>query len=77
MDNNQELLYQTIVDALNRNNQRAGVRREPKGVHFIESGEVLVVGNNYTPNTRLNVSDAFGMCDLLRKPVSHFFQNFS
>ena len=63
------MLYTSLVDAIERNNQRSGVRREPLGVHFIESGEVLVIGNNYAPHTRLNVNDAFGMCDLLRKTV--------
>ena len=69
-ENCQELLYTSLVGAIERNNRRAGQRREPAGVHFIESGEVLVVGSNHAPHTRLNVNDAFGLCDLLRKTVS-------
>lgn len=43
-------------------------RVEAKGVHFIDSGEVLVVGKTKQPNTRLNKSDSFGICDLIKKP---------
>jgi len=47
-----------------------GMREEPKGVHFIEAGEVLVIGEQMVPNARLNKCDAFGMCEILRKTVS-------
>ena len=67
VENSSELLYKALVDAIERNATRAGARREATGVHFIESGEVLVIGQGYSPNTRLNVNDAFGMCEILRK----------
>ena len=39
-------------------------------MHFIEAGEVLVVGEQMIPNARLNKCDAFGLSEILRKTVS-------
>ena len=73
VDNQSEdLLYQVIVSAVNRNAATKQRRCEPEGVHFIDSGEVLVVGKNYMPHTRLNKCDAFGMCEILRKTGPEF-----
>ena len=44
-----------------------GRREEPKGVHFIESGDVLVVGKCWIPNLRLSKNDTFGLCNVIRK----------
>ena len=45
---------------------------EPDGVHFIDSGEVLVVGKNNVPHTRMSKCDAFGLCEVLRKTGPEF-----
>ena len=73
VDNQSEdLLYQVLVSAVNRDDATKMRRCEPEGVHFIDSGEVLVVGKNYMPHTRLNKCDAFGMCEVLRKTGPEF-----
>ena len=47
-------------------------RVESEGIHFIDGGEVLVVGAKCTPNARLNKCDAFGLCEMLRKTGPEF-----
>ena len=70
-------LYQNLVEAIGRNDKRRGQRREPTGVHFIESGEVLVIGKKMVPNMRLKKCAQFGLCDVIKKSVSiiNFFVN--
>lgn len=36
-------------------------------MHFIEAGEVVVVGSDVAPISRLSKCDSFGMCELTKK----------
>ena len=67
-----KLLFKAIAAAIDQGAADQARRVEPKGVHFIDSGEVLVVGKSYMPNARLAKCDAFGMCNILRKPGPEF-----
>ena len=62
-----------LLDAVERSDMNKGKRMEPKGVHFVESGEVLVIGKNKIPNMRLNRCEAFGLCDVVKKPGPEYF----
>ena len=44
VENGEEKLFQAVVNAVEGAEKHAGRREDAKGVHFIESGEVLVVG---------------------------------
>jgi len=70
---NYQKLFESIVQAIKLTKHDKQARVEAKGVHFIDSGEVVVVGKTLQPNTRLNKSDSFGICDLIKKPVSMGF----
>ena len=64
-------LYKQLAEAISTARGANKKKRvEPTGIHFIEAGEVLVVGQNYVPNVRLCKCDAFGLCEVLRKTVS-------
>ena len=47
------------------------------GLHFVESGEVLVVSSGNSPNARLHKSDIFGTCEFFRALVSLLTSSFS
>lgn len=71
----QEMIYQTLIQELKEKEcaiKGKGARIEAEGIHFIDGGEVLVVGERCTPNARLNKCDAFGLCELLRKTGPEF-----
>ena len=70
MGDSDDLLYQTLIKAMNMDQEKQINDSQPDGVHFIDSGEALVVGKGYSPNCRLSKCDAFGMCEILRKTVS-------
>ena len=70
--NSHQMVYNAIIQTLSRSEHEAGMRVEPDGIHFIDGGEVLVVGNKCVPNARLNKCDAFGLCDMLRKTGPEF-----
>ena len=67
VENNDEMLFQVIADAVQNSEKNRGRREEPKGLHIIESGEALVVSKHYVANLRLSKSDTFGTCNLLKK----------
>ena len=69
-----DLLYKVLLGAM-QNNEDQSKRVEPTGVHFIDQGEVLVVGKNKVPQCRLGKCDSFGMYDIHRKPVSQRYSN--
>ena len=78
-ENSQEILYQAIVQAIERCAEvkscaevKGGRREEPAGVHFIDQGEVYVVDTEYAALQRLAKTDTFGMCDILRKVGPEF-----
>ena len=66
------MLYQAIVNAIESSANMPGRREEPAGLHFVDQGEVLVVDEQYTPYMRMTKSDAFGMCDVLKKVGPEF-----
>ena len=52
--NADQLLFDSILKATEMHKDSDDMERiESKGVHFIDSGEVLVVGKSNVPNTRL------------------------
>ena len=71
-ENNQEILYQAIVNAVESCSAMSGRREEPTGVHFIDQGEVLVVDKQYKPYLRMAKSDTFGMCNVVKKVGPEF-----
>ena len=69
-------LYANLIKAIDRcKDGHKHARVEPTGLHFIDSGEVLVIGQSTAPNARLSKCDVFGMCEILRKVVSKINQN--
>ena len=76
MGNGEDLLFQIIVKALKLTNLEC--RQDSKGLHLIDSGEVIVLNQDSVINMRLNKLDSFGLCESLRKPVScHYIKTSS
>ena len=65
-----EWLYKLLVQGITNIEVDNGKRIEGTGVHWIESGQVLVTGKTHVPNTRLNKCDVFGICDIIKAAVS-------
>jgi hypothetical protein len=70
-EENLNAMYANLIKAIDQaKGSDADIRAEPEGLHFIDSGEVLIIGKSTAPNARLSKCDSFGMCEVLRKTVS-------
>ena len=70
LDNHEDLIYSSLLKAICHFDNNESLVEKATGLHFVESGEVLVVSAGATPNARLNKSDIFGTCDFFRSLVS-------
>ena len=73
VEKSHDLLFKALVWALRQYEGNQGQREEPTGVHFIESGEALVINPNCEVNVSLSRCDAFGISDVIRRPGPEFF----
>ena len=67
-----ETLYELVIKTMSLSEKFKNKRVEPGGVHFVEVGEVLVIGQQMKPLMRLSKCDAFGLCSILRQPGPEF-----
>ena len=72
VEKNQDLIFKALVWAINQYEGYQGRREEPTGVHFIETGEALVINSKCEPNIRLSRCDAFGISDVIKRPGPEF-----
>ena len=73
--NTNNILYKEIVNIISEIQKESNTpkRAEPDGLHFIEQGEVLVLGSDVMPLTRMSKCDDFGMCEILKRTGPEFF----
>ena len=72
LEHGDDLLFNVIMNLIRHTETEGKYKKriEPNGVHFIERGEVLVVGQNQKPETKMSKCEAFGLCEVLRQTVS-------
>ena len=72
--NTNNVLYKEIVRIINETQKenKSLTRLEPDGIHFIEQGEVLVLGSDVLPLTRMSKCDDFGMCEIIKRTGPEF-----
>lgn len=72
-----DLLFKVIMGLIKNLEFEGNHKRriDPNGVHFIENGEVLIVGHNQKPEAKMRKCEAFGLCEVLRQTVSIFLSS--
>ena len=72
--NTNNVLYKEMVSIIAETQKEGNApkRVEPDGIHFIEQGEVLVLGSDVMPLTRMSKCDDFGMCEILKRTGPEF-----
>ena len=68
-------LYKELIGVITTIQNTEGekqTRIEPDGIHFIEQGEVLVLGSDSVPLTIMSKCDDFGMCEVLKRTGPEF-----
>ena len=71
---NNELYKQLVgvISSIENDTGEKPARLEPDGIHFIEQGEVLVLGSDAMPLTIMSKCDDFGMCEILKRTGPEF-----